>query len=114
MIPFVGMPEPILTTGLVTGKSSNVEVTSVQVSSPSFKDRVDYSRSDLDWDNVRASPDSRKFSHLTEKDMPITAPETELPQDNSKSSSEYNSVTGGSSELEDLPSPYSKRKRADV
>ena len=68
----------------------------------------------LDWDNVMASPDSSKFSHLTEKEIPITAPETKLPQDSSKSSSEYNSVTEGSSELEDLPSPYSKQKRAEV
>ena len=45
MMPSVGMPEPSPTTGLVTGRSSTVEVISIQVSSPSSKDRVDYSGS---------------------------------------------------------------------
>jgi len=79
MMPSVGMPEPSPITGLVMVRSSTAKVTSVQVSSPSSKDRVDYSESYLDWDNVRAAANSSKFSHLTEKEMPITTLEMELP-----------------------------------
>jgi len=61
MMPSVGLPKVSPTTGLVTSRFSTVKVTSVQVSSPFSEDRVDYFRSDLDWDDVRDAPDSSKF-----------------------------------------------------
>jgi len=71
MMPALKIPECILTTGLIGGKIT--EVLFVQVLSSSSEG------DDHNFGHEPAPPDASKFSHMMEKEMPVAAPEMELP-----------------------------------
>ena len=71
MMPSIGMPYQSPTTGLVAVKSLTTEIACAQVSPSSSSEEVDYSRSDVDWDNVCPALDSSKFSHLATEEMGV-------------------------------------------
>ena len=78
MMPSMGISEQSLTTGLIAVKPPAVEIEPAQASLSSTNEEVDYSGSDVDWNNVRPSPYSSKFSHLATDEMEIISMEGNL------------------------------------
>ena len=73
MLPALKIPECSPTTGPIGGKTLITEVPSVQVLSSSSKG------DDYDFGHEPAPSDASKFSHMIEKEMPVSVPEMELP-----------------------------------
>jgi len=72
-MPALKIPESSPTTGPIGGKAPITEAPLVQVLSSS---------SEGDDHNIGSEPayhDASKFSHMTEEEMQVAAPETELP-----------------------------------
>ena len=67
----MGMPEQILTTGLLAVKFPVAEVACAHASPSSSSEEVVCSGSDVDWDNVRPASDRSKFSHLAAEEMKV-------------------------------------------
>ena len=67
------IPECSSTTGPLGGKTLITEAPSVQVLSSSSKG------DDYNFDHEPAPSDASKFSHMTEEEIPVVAPKTELP-----------------------------------
>ena len=72
MISSSGVSEQSLTIGLVVIRPPAIEIATTQASPSSSNEEVDYSRSDVDWDNVRLAPDSSKFLRLAVQNLEVT------------------------------------------
>ena len=74
----VEIPEQRPTTGLVGVELPTTRVLPTPVSSLSSSEKLDYSRDDdVVWDNVHPSPNTSKYSHLTEEEMQVATPKIE-------------------------------------
>ena len=71
MMPSSGLPEQSPTTGLVVVRPLVAEVMHIQALSSSSNDEVDYSGSNVDWDNVLLAPDSSKLSRLAAQNLEV-------------------------------------------
>ena len=61
MVSSAWVPEQSLTTRLVEARLPVVKISPTLVSSPSLSEKLDYSRDDIDWDNVHPAPDTTSF-----------------------------------------------------
>ena len=73
MMPALKIPECNPTTGSIGGKALIIEAPSVQVLSSSSEGE------DYDFGHEPAPSDASKFFYMTEEEMQVAAPETELP-----------------------------------
>ena len=72
------MPEQSLTTRLVAIRPPTIKIAPTQASPSSSNEEVDYSGSDIDWDNMHLAPYSSKFSHLVAEKMKFISVEGNL------------------------------------
>ena len=79
MMPSAGVPEQSPTTRLIRARLPAARVLPTLVSSSSSSEKLDYSRDDINRDNMRLVPDTGKFSHMTVEEMQVVAPEKEFP-----------------------------------
>jgi len=80
MMPTLRVSECRPTTGLLGGKALITKTSLIQVSSSSSEERVDYFGDDCDFVYEPVpSLDTSKFSHMTEEEIQVDIPETELP-----------------------------------
>jgi len=66
-----GMPDQSPITRLMAVRPPTIKIAPTQASPSSSNEELDYSRSDIDWDNVRPALDSNNFSYLAVKEMGV-------------------------------------------
>ena len=79
MMPSTTVQEQSPITGLVRARIPAAKVLPTPISSSLLRNKLDYSRDDIDWDNVRPALDTSKFSYLIEEEVQVASPEKELP-----------------------------------
>ena len=75
--PWVVEPSP--TTRLLSGKAPATKASFIQVPSSSSEEHVDFSGEEYDFGDQSAPLDTRKYSHISGKDMQVDVPATALP-----------------------------------